>query len=117
MSPTTVSRCSTTLAALLLATGVGTAQALPERLSADAKDAVARLQANTGGALTHKARPTVAHTLLRAGGPQPLMADAGAGNPADRARLFLSIYGAALGIDQPAGQLALKRITRDLDEA
>jgi len=107
------SRRPAALLALLLAVSTGTAYALPERLSVDARDALDRLEANTGGALTHKARPTVAYTLLRAQPGRTLMADGAAASPADRARLFLSIYGAALGMDQPAGQLALKRVTRD----
>lgn len=112
MFPTCFSPRPAALLAVLLAVSTS-AVALPERLSEDAGDALARLRANTGGELQHKARPTVAYTLLRAKGSRPLMADAGAGRPADRARLFLSIYGAALGMDDPSGQLALKRVTRD----
>lgn len=101
------------LAVLLLAGLAGSAHALPERLSADAQDALARLKSNTGGALAHKARPSVAYTLLRAQPGRTLMADNAALPATDRARLFLSVYGAALGMDSPSGQVALQRVSRD----
>lgn len=100
------------LLALLLAASPA-AHALPERLSQDREDALARLKSNTGGALSHTSRPTVAYAQLRAPAGTTLMADNPAARPADRARLFLSVYGAALGVDDPSGQLALKRVTRD----
>ena len=99
--------------AITLLAAAGVVHAVPERISLDPQDAVARLKANTGYALTQKVRAKSAYTSLRAAGPMPLLADAGVGEPESRARYFLSIYGEALGIQNPAEQLILQRISAD----
>ena len=90
------------------------AQAVPERLSQDAKDARARLAANSGGALVQRTREGSSFMSLRAGGSQPLMAASPATPATERARFFLSVYGAALGIHDPATQLGEQRVTTDV---
>jgi hypothetical protein len=113
MSPTLFSRRSAALLALLLAVS-GSAQALPERLSQDAKDARARLAANAGGALVQRTREGSSYMSLRSGGSRPLMAASPATPATERARFFLSVYGAALGIQDPARQLGEQRVTTDV---
>jgi bacillolysin len=98
------------LAALLVATAAG---ALPERASLSRADAVARLQANAGGQLQRSGSGLTASTLLRAPRGQTLFTDGGAGRPVERAQLFLSLYGAALGVADPVAQLRLQRVSRD----
>lgn len=100
-------------AAVAAAFTTTTVAALPERLSQDAKDARARLVANAGGALVMNTRSDTASTMLRAAGAQPLMAASPATPAAERARFFLSVYGAALGVDDPATQLEAGRTTTD----
>jgi len=101
-------------AALLAASAINSAQALPERPSASATEAVARLRSNTAGDLRRESRAESAYTLLRATGRQPLMVDNAAQAPGERAQFFLSIYGSALGIDDPAGQLRSRRVSTDV---
>src|SRR6185295_507323 len=113
MSPTLFSRRSAALLSLLLAVS-GSAQAVPERLSQDAKDARARLASNTGGALVQRSREGSSYMSMRAGGSRPLMAASPATPATERARFFLSVYGAALGIQDPASQLGEQRVTTDV---
>ncbi len=89
------------------------AWAVPERASLDGADAFARLTANAGGAVFLSSAQKDAYTMLQATGSQPLMADGGSGAPLARAQLFLSVYGAALGISDPLTQLSLRRISTD----
>lgn len=104
------------LATLALGTllASGSAAALPERPATTRAEALARLEANAYGHLLHHASAPTAATMLRAPRGRTLMADGGAGAPADRARFFLSVYGAALGITDPERQLGLQRISRDV---
>lgn len=92
---------------------VGTAHALPERLSQDAKDARARLVANTEGALAFNTRSDNASAMVRSKGARPLMAANPAAPAVERARFFLSVYGEAIGVADPAAQLEAPRVTRD----
>jgi bacillolysin len=89
------------------------ASAVPERPSANATEALARLKSNTAGEIKRNARADAAYTMLRANGARPLMADSGAQAPAERAQFFLSIYGAALGVDDPVAQLEPGRVSTD----
>ena len=98
------------VAALLFSS---TAMALPERASVDAGDALARLRANAGGRLVHAERPASAYAMVRATGGRVLMDDGALPSPLERAQFFLSIYGAALNVTDPATQLALQRVSRD----
>src|SRR5689334_4154559 len=89
------------------------ALAVPERFSSDAKDALARLKANAASTLQHTAMASRASTMLRAGDGRTLMADNAALDPGHRAHFFLSVYGAALRISDPASQLEPSRISTD----
>ena len=91
----------------------GAAMALPERLSGNAQDALTRLRSNAGGALQQRALPAKAYTRVHADAARTLMADNAFLKPADRARFFLSVYGAALGLSDSVQQLALNRISTD----
>lgn len=99
--------------ALLLALAAAPAHALPERASATAEDAVNRLRAAAGGTLRYVDSPSSAYAMVRAPRHAELFADGGAGAPEDRARLFLSLHGAALGVRDPEQQLVRQRVTRD----
>jgi len=103
-------RLAAAAAAALATTG---ALALPERISPSAEDATRRLAANAGGALVDRSRQGSAYRALRAPGARPLMGDDAAASPVDRAALFLSVYGAALGVQDPAAQLVVRRVSRD----
>jgi len=105
------SRIAAGLLGLLVATS---AAALPERASTDRSVALSRLQANAGGELRRHADARTAYSMLRAEHGHTLLADGGAGTPAERARLFLSLYGAALGVSDPATELRLQRVSRDM---
>ena len=104
-------RLGAVLSAALLVTT--TAEALPERASATRAEALARLQANAGGTLQRQANPLTAYSMLRAERGRTLFADGGAGAPAERAQLFLSLHGAAVGVADPAADLRVQRVSRD----
>src|SRR5688572_25608607 len=73
MSMTSFARAAATAAIVFSA--IGTAQAVPERLSQDARDARARLAANAGGALVERGRKGSSYMSVRAAGARPLMVD------------------------------------------
>jgi bacillolysin len=89
------------------------AHALPERLSVTRQDALARLEANAAGALDQRSRKAAAYGMVHAKGATPLMADNAHAAPAERALLFLSVYGAAFGVHSQAEQLGVQRVSRD----
>lgn len=89
------------------------AQAVPESASPTAQAALARLAANSGGALQQVRDASAAYTLLRATGAQPLFADDASAEPLARAMMFLSLHGAALGVSDPTAQLILQRVSTD----
>lgn len=103
-------RLGAATAAAFIAT---TAHALPERISPSAAEATQRLAANTGGAIVDRSRRGSAYRALRATGARPLMADDTAEGPLERAGFFLSVYGAALGMTDPARELAPQRVSTD----
>ena len=90
------------------------ASAVPERPSANATEALARLKSNTAGELKRNARAEAAYTMLRASGARPLMVDNAGHTPDERARFFLSIYGAALGVEDVSAQLQSQRVSTDV---
>lgn len=104
---------SAVCAAVLACGWSGTAAAVPERQSASVDELLARLQANAGGALASVRRSDDAYFAAQARGATPLLSDDAAAAPADRARYFLSLYGALAGISDPVAQLHTRRVSRD----
>jgi bacillolysin len=113
MSLSLSSRRSAALLALVLGAASGSAAALPERLSEDTADALARLRANAGGEMKRNVMADSGFAQLRAAGSQPLMAGVAGQTPVERAQNFLSIYGAAIGVDHAATQLRAFRGSTD----
>lgn len=101
------------LAAFLSCIFSATADAVPLAPALTPGDAVTQMTANAGGQLVQRSSPKNAYNLLQAGGALPLFADAGVGTPLQRAQMFLSLYGIALGIADPLTQLQLARISTD----
>ena len=88
-------------------------QALPERPSVSAADALARMRAASGRPLFEQSIPKDAYTMVQALGDTVIVADGGVGTPSQRASTFLALYGAAIGITDPQAQFSLARISSD----
>ncbi len=102
------------LAAALLAAGWSTgAAALPERKLDTTSDLLARLRVNTGNNLIQQQLLSDSYLALHAAGSQPLLSDNAIAEPLERARFFLSIYGAIAGVNDAVNELSLRRVTRD----
>ena len=108
MLPTSFRRRELATAALLLALPFA-AQALPERASSTSAEALARLQAATGGKLLSQSVADEAFTAVYARGGTVLLADNTAASPVDRAKYFLAIHGAVAGITDAGTQLKTLR--------
>lgn len=100
--------------AIGLALLTGPATALPERLSQNAADAVTRLKFNAAGQLAQVSRRQTAYSMLRATSAGSTLSVGDPSLPAtDRAKNFLAVYGAALGLEDPASELVVQRISGD----
>lgn len=88
--------------------------AAPDRAGTDLQQLLTQLRSNAGGPLALTWSPgTQAYNFIRGNGAALLMQDSPAQPAEDRARFFLSIYGALAGIQDQASELRYLRTDQD----
>jgi Zn-dependent metalloprotease len=105
--------CAALLTTVAAGLHVSVAQAVPARTAYSLDDALSLLATNTGGALSSSMRSDDRYLLVHSSGQLPLLADDAKALPEDRARGFLSIYGAVLGVKDPLAELVTGRVSKD----
>ena len=90
------------------------AAAAPDRPGNDQAQLLAQLRGNSGGQLTQTwSAATQSYNFVRASSGSVLMQDNAAQSAEDRARFFLSIYGALVGVKDQASELRYLRTDKD----